>query len=183
MEVGAASKSVRHYQDINTAAKEGAALSLAEIRGVSMEVGAASKSVVQYFPSTLNSDDVLGKFCTAYFDAAPTSIEKPRIFPSESAAPSLVAAFISWKCPTDFDADPTSIGTLGISANERVVASLAAAFISSLFNVRSHGYLSTRSGKFCGYYYYFADIKTITNLTLSFICSFNAKFQNHLKVP
>jgi hypothetical protein len=183
MEVGAASKSVRHYQDINAAAKEGAALSLAEIRGVSMEVGAASKSVVQYFPSTLNSDDVLGKFCTADFDAAPTSIEKPRISASESAAPSLAAAFISWKCPTDFDADPTSIGTPGISANERVVASLAAAFISSLFNVRGRGYLSTRSGKFCGYYYYFADIKTITNLTLSFICSFNAKFQNHLKVP
>jgi hypothetical protein len=64
MEVGAASKSVRHYKDINATAKEGAALSLAEIRGVSMEVGAASKSVVQYFPSTLNSDDVLGKFCT-----------------------------------------------------------------------------------------------------------------------
>jgi hypothetical protein len=30
MEVGAASKSMRHYQDINAAAKEGAALSLAE---------------------------------------------------------------------------------------------------------------------------------------------------------
>jgi hypothetical protein len=58
MEVGAASKSVGHYQDINAAAKEGAALSLAEIRGVSMEVGAASKSAVQNFPSTLNSDDI-----------------------------------------------------------------------------------------------------------------------------
>ena len=79
MEVGAASKFVRHYQDINTAAKEGAALSLAEIRGVSMEVGAASKSVVQHFPSTLNSDDVLGKFCMTDFDVAPTSIETPWI--------------------------------------------------------------------------------------------------------
>ena len=38
MEVGAASKSVGHYQDINAAAKEGATLSLAEIHGVSMEV-------------------------------------------------------------------------------------------------------------------------------------------------
>jgi hypothetical protein len=30
MQVGAASKSMRHYQDINAAAKEGAVLSLAE---------------------------------------------------------------------------------------------------------------------------------------------------------
>jgi hypothetical protein len=96
MEVGVASKSMRHYQDINAAAKEGAELSPAEIRGVSMEVGAASKSAVQNFPSLLNSDDVLGKFCMADFDAAPTSIETPRISASESAAPSLVAAFISW---------------------------------------------------------------------------------------
>jgi hypothetical protein len=79
MEVGAASKSMRHYQDINAAAKEGMALSVAEISGVLMEVGAALKSAVQNFPSLLNSDDVLGKFCMTDFDVAPTSIETPRI--------------------------------------------------------------------------------------------------------
>ena len=60
MEVGSASKSVGHFQDINAAAKEGAALSLAEIRGFSMEVGAASKSAVQNFPSTSSLFNVLG---------------------------------------------------------------------------------------------------------------------------
>jgi hypothetical protein len=96
MEVGATSKSVRHYQYINAVAKEGAELSLAEIHGVSMEVGAASISAMQNFPILLNSDDVLGKFCMEYFDAARTSIETPRISATESAAPSLAAAFISW---------------------------------------------------------------------------------------
>ena len=96
MEVGSASKYVGHYQDINAAAKEGMALSVAEISGVLMEVGAALKSAVQNFPSLLNSDDVLGKFCMEYFDAAPTSIETPLISASESAAPSLAVTFISW---------------------------------------------------------------------------------------
>ena len=84
-----------YKEDIKVATKEVAALSLKEIPGVPMEVGAASKSVVQYFPSTLNSDDVLGKFCTADFDAAPTSIETPGISFNERVAASLAATFIS----------------------------------------------------------------------------------------
>ena len=95
MEVGAASKSMRHYKDINATAKDRAALSLAEIRGVSMEVGATSKSVMQNFPSTSSLFNVLGKYCVTYFDVAPTSIETPQISASESAAPSLAVAFIS----------------------------------------------------------------------------------------
>ena len=77
MEVGAASKSMRHYKDINATAKDGAALSLAKIRGVSMEVGPTSKSIMQNFPSTSSLFNKLGKFYTADFDAAPTSIETP----------------------------------------------------------------------------------------------------------
>jgi hypothetical protein len=93
MEVGAASKSVGHYQDINVAAKEGATLSMAEIGGVLMEVGAASKSAVQNFPVHHHYSINSGNFARQI--SMQLLLPSKHHSASESAAPSLAAAFIS----------------------------------------------------------------------------------------